>query len=100
MARATSSDGRYVYTVYANSGGYPFVHALDTVAGRAHCIGIPWTHEQTLGDLDQLSLSADGHTLTIGGTSSSRSLQNYFTLDTRTFRVSAITTRQPLAHGA
>ena len=24
-------------------GGYPFVHALDTVRGVAHCIGLPWT---------------------------------------------------------
>lgn len=41
--RATSRDGRYVYTLYSNPGGYPFVHALDTVRGVAHCIGLPWT---------------------------------------------------------
>src|ERR671934_2612188 len=46
LTRATSADGRWVYTFYANPGGYPFVHALDTVQGVAHCIGIPWKHSQ------------------------------------------------------
>ena len=40
--RVTSADGRWVYTLYANPGGYPFIHALDTVRGVAHCIGLPW----------------------------------------------------------
>jgi hypothetical protein len=31
-----------VYTLYASPGGTPFVHALDTVRGVAHCVGIPW----------------------------------------------------------
>jgi hypothetical protein len=42
VSRATSADGRWVYTLYANPGGYPFVHALDTVRGVAHCVGLPW----------------------------------------------------------
>ena len=42
VSRATSSSGRWVYTLYANPGGTPFVHALDTVKGVAHCVGIPW----------------------------------------------------------
>ena len=41
MSRATSADGRWVYTLYANPGGTSFVHALDTVRGVAHCVGIP-----------------------------------------------------------
>ena len=41
--RTTSADGRWVYTLFMRPGGYPFVHALDTVAGVAHCIGLPWT---------------------------------------------------------
>ena len=41
--RTTSLDGRWVYTLYMNPGGTPFIHALDTVRGVAHCIGIPWT---------------------------------------------------------
>jgi hypothetical protein len=37
--RTATKDGRWVYTMYANPGGYPFVHALDTVNGVAHCVG-------------------------------------------------------------
>jgi hypothetical protein len=40
--RATTSNGRWAYTLYANPGGFPFVHALDTVRGVAHCVGVPW----------------------------------------------------------
>ena len=43
VTRTASADGRWVYTLYQNPGGYPFVHALDTVRGVAHCIGLPWT---------------------------------------------------------
>ena len=42
VTRATSPSGRWVYTLYSNPGGYPFIHALDTVNGVAHCIGLPW----------------------------------------------------------
>lgn len=42
VSRATTPGGRWVYTLYANPGGYPFVHALDTVRGVAHCVGLPW----------------------------------------------------------
>jgi hypothetical protein len=41
--RTTSVDGRWVYTLFMRPGGYPFVHALDTVGRVAHCIGLPWT---------------------------------------------------------
>jgi len=42
VSRVTSPDGRWAYTLYANPGGYPFIHALDTVKGVAHCVGLPW----------------------------------------------------------
>jgi hypothetical protein len=42
VARTSSPDGRWVYTLYANPNGFPFVHALDTVRGVAHCVGLPW----------------------------------------------------------
>jgi hypothetical protein len=41
--RASTPEGRWAYTLYANPGGFPFIHALDTVRGVAHCIGLPWT---------------------------------------------------------
>ena len=40
--RAATPEGRWAYTLYANPGGFPFIHALDTVRGVAHCIGLPW----------------------------------------------------------
>jgi hypothetical protein len=42
VSRTTSDSGRWAYTLYANPGGMPFIHALDTVKGIAHCVGIPW----------------------------------------------------------
>jgi hypothetical protein len=42
VARTTTANGRWAYTLYANPGGFPFVHALDTVKGVAHCVGVPW----------------------------------------------------------
>jgi hypothetical protein len=44
--RTSSAGGRWVYTLFMRPGGYPFVHALDTVRGVAHCIGLPWTANQ------------------------------------------------------
>lgn len=41
LTRTTSADGRWVYTLYQKPSGEPFVHALDTVAARAHCIDLP-----------------------------------------------------------
>jgi hypothetical protein len=48
MSRTTSPDGRWAYTLYSGHrrGQYerthePFVHALDTVAGRTVCIDLP-----------------------------------------------------------
>lgn len=53
VSRVTSADGRWAYTLYAGYGGGrrdgrgapgirdPFIHALDTVEGRAICIDLP-----------------------------------------------------------
>lgn len=46
ITRATSRDGRWAYTLYDanlydNDGRAPFLHALDTVAGRAVCVDLP-----------------------------------------------------------
>jgi hypothetical protein len=46
ISRALSADGRWVYTLYGNPNGFPFVHALDTVRGVAHCVGLPWRGSQ------------------------------------------------------
>ena len=78
-ARATTADGRWVYTLYQNPGGYPFVHALDTVKGVAHCVGIPWpaTDPNQLA-VNNLRLSIAGQKLKVGA---------YATIDRKTWRV-------------
>jgi len=77
VSRATSSDGRWVYTLYYQSDNYPFVHALDTVRRTAVCIGLPWdwTKQQAIMNA---RLRVEGSALAIGGR---------FLLDRRTFRV-------------
>jgi hypothetical protein len=47
LMRVTSSDGRWVYTLYDNPKNVPFIHALDTVRGVAHCVGVPATTDPT-----------------------------------------------------
>jgi hypothetical protein len=63
--RTTSSDGRWVYTLYQNPCGYPFVHALDTVRAVAHCIGLPFTGDQSALYNVRLTLHDGGRTLTV-----------------------------------
>jgi hypothetical protein len=43
VTRTTSTGGRWVFTLYQKPSGMPFIHALDTVAGVAHCIDLPWS---------------------------------------------------------
>jgi hypothetical protein len=45
-ARVVTPNGRWVYTLYSNPGGFPFVHALDTVNRVAHCVGFAWQGDQ------------------------------------------------------
>jgi hypothetical protein len=68
VSRVTSASGRWVYTLYANPGGYPFIHALDTVKGVAHCIGLPWSsYDSSQNEVFNFSLALDlqGKTLTV-----------------------------------
>jgi hypothetical protein len=92
-ARATSANGRFVYTLYQNPGGYPFVHALDTVRGVAHCTGIPWTGSQTAVGSMKLTLHDGGRTLSLAVPREAfkppRTFPS-FTLDTRTYAVSQL----------
>jgi hypothetical protein len=83
--RATSSNRRWVYTFYEQSNNYPFVHALDTVTRTAVCIGIPWKWAgpgQTAA-ISGAKLALAGQELVITGG------EDAFTLDTKTFRVTA-----------
>jgi hypothetical protein len=78
VARATTQNGRWVYTLYSNPNNYPFVHALDTVHRTAVCIGIPmdWTTNQA--QINQSTLRVQGGKLSIGGV---------YVLDRSTFKV-------------
>ena len=65
VTRATSADGRWIYTLYMRPSGYPFVHALDAVRGVAHCVGIPWHGNQNALWRLRLSVRDGGRALTL-----------------------------------
>jgi hypothetical protein len=65
VSRTTSGDGRMVYTMYMRPGGYPFVHALDSVQRTAHCIGLPWHGDQAPLANATLALTDRGGTLAV-----------------------------------
>jgi hypothetical protein len=83
MARTTSADGRWVYTLYENPSGFPFVHALDTKRGVAHCIGLPWTGDQNGFYNLRLSLRRNDRTLAVHWLSG----RPWLAVDTGTWRV-------------
>src|SRR5262249_27633546 len=82
LARVTSPDGGMAYTFYANPGGYPFIHALDTVRGTAHCIGLPWRASQN--GLSKLRMTLVGKTLQLGWPGG----RTFISVDTTTYRLS------------
>ncbi len=84
VARVTSPTGRWVYTLYTNPGGYPFIHALDTVNGVAHCVGIPWKYRNQ-DSVNGFSLALTGRTLAVKW----RSGEVYKHIETGTWRVSS-----------
>jgi hypothetical protein len=84
VARATSANGRWVYTLYANPGGYPFVHALDTVRRVAHCVGVPWPATAEQGELWSFTLTLEGNRLAL--VQPNRSVYRY--INTTSWRLS------------
>jgi hypothetical protein len=81
VTRATTPDGRFDYTLYEQFGGYPFVHALDTVRQTAVCVGIPWKGDQS--PLYSTRLQLDDRTLTL----TTRAGRPLFLVDRRTYWV-------------
>ncbi|MEP6812945.1 MAG: hypothetical protein ABI990_08150 [Actinomycetota bacterium] len=81
--RTTSVDGRWAYTLYMNQGGTPFIHALDTVRGVAHCIGIPWKSVDQSG-LQNVVLTLHGDRLAVHW----RSGRQWLDVNTASWRVS------------
>jgi hypothetical protein len=72
ITRMLSADGRWAYTLYDGAGSTPFVHALDTATGRAHCIDLPmlalknlWSMRFTRGAGSQIRIGPSGTTLAV-----------------------------------
>jgi hypothetical protein len=83
IARASSADGRWAYTLYDGNGTHPFIHALDTAQSRAKCIDL----DQLAGreDLPGLGLTVDRHgAIGVHGPGAGRAL---LTVDPRSFAV-------------
>jgi len=87
LTRTTSPGGRLVYTLYDNYGGTPFLHALDTVRGVAHCIGIPWKSTTDQNGLMNVRLTLYGSKLAVHWQSG----RPWLNVDTRTWRVTPAT---------
>jgi len=47
VTRAFGPGAVWAYTLYQKPGGFPFVHALDTMRGKALCIELPWKGNQS-----------------------------------------------------
>jgi hypothetical protein len=83
LRRVTNGAGRWVYTLYQQNGGYPFIHALDAVNRTAVCIGIPWTGSQKYLWAARLRLDERNGKLTVTGAG-----KHQYAVDTTNFRVS------------
>jgi hypothetical protein len=82
--RVETAAGRWVYTLYDDPGGYPFVHALDTVRGVARCIGLPWRGKESGVYNLRLSLHDGGKALAVHWLSGRR----WLVANTATWRLS------------
>src|SRR5437764_1418047 len=80
----TSAGRRWAYTLYSRPGGYPFVHALDTLRGVAHCIGLPFQGNQDALWRLRMSVRDGGRTLALDW----RSGRPYLAVATGTWRIS------------
>src|SRR3954454_941467 len=84
VTRAAGPVARWVYTLYQQPGGHPFVHALDAVSRTAVCVGIPWRGTQDI--LWSVHLRVDRHAPRL--LLETRRGRPLFAIDTRTFWVS------------
>jgi hypothetical protein len=85
MARTTSPDGRWAYTLYNGGGGTrdeAFIHLLDTVDGVSHCIALPDISGSEAWNV-QLELQEGGGALDV-----QRGRRVLASMDTKTYAVS------------
>jgi hypothetical protein len=64
IARATTTRGTWVYTLYWRSDGSTFIHALATVERRAVCLDLSWVVQNGVWTA-RLQLSRDGKQLLV-----------------------------------
>ena len=83
VTRAFGPGGVWAYTLYQKPGSFPFVHALDTVRGKALCIELPWKGNQ--GKLFDVRMHVRGRSLVLRGLGGT----HLATIDTREFVVQA-----------
>jgi hypothetical protein len=97
MARATSPDGRWAYTLY-NGGGRArdeaFIHILDTVDGVSHCINLPDISGREAWDV-RLELPAGG-----GALNAQRGRRVLASMDTETYAVTKPLPPEPASVGS
>jgi hypothetical protein len=82
LARASSADGRWAYTLYDGGAHAPFVHALDTVGREARCVDLDALAGRS--DLGDLRLRLTGGDLAVV-----RADEPIAVVDLRTFGVRA-----------
>jgi hypothetical protein len=63
FSRLSSSDGRYLFTLYIGQNGGAMIHELDLKAAKARCIDLPGTGDYGSATSWTLQLSKDGRTL-------------------------------------
>ncbi|HZO33800.1 MAG TPA: hypothetical protein VFB17_01865 [Gaiellaceae bacterium] len=63
FARASSPNGRYLFTLYLGSDGSAMIHELDTAAGFAYCVDLPGTGDFNAAATWAIAPSADNGTL-------------------------------------
>ena len=85
VARATSADGTWVYTLYRRANETPFVHALNTRARYAVCVDLPRQVADEWIWSAALDLTDGGARLVVRLATDA----NAFVIDTRTLRVVA-----------
>jgi hypothetical protein len=95
ITRQTTADGRWAYTLYDGAGHEPFVHALNTIDGEAHCIDL----EMLAGRQDLYDLRLD-----VGPGDSGLAVlseaERLAVIDTSTFEPVGVNTAASVSHGA
>ena len=93
MARASSDDRRWVYTLYRGATSHAFVHALSTGGRAARCLDLPWSGEAQNG-LETVRMAVDeGGILTLR----QPNVGVLAPIDTRSFAVEIV--RAPVSDG-